>query len=91
LTCLKDKDENVRWLATYSLAELAPESAETVAALTRVIHDPVLKVQTGAVYALGEIGPFAKAAGPQLHRLADDTPHAELQSAIVYALQQIEQ
>ncbi len=91
LGCLSDKDENVRWLATYSLAELAPEAPEAVTALAKATRDPVLKVQTGAVYALGEIGPFAKNAGKALHRLADETNQAELQSAIVYALQQIEQ
>ena len=90
LGCLTDKDENVRWLATYSLAELAPESPEAVAALAKATRDPVIKVQTGAVYALGEIGPFAKNAAASLHRLADQTSQAELQSAILYALQQIE-
>ena len=91
LGCLTDKDENVRWLATYSLAELAPEAPEAVVALAKAARDPVIKVQTGAVYALGEIGPFAKNAAPSLHRLADETSQAELQSAILYALQQIEQ
>ena len=91
LGCLTDKDENVRWLATYSLAELAPESPEAVTALAKAARDPVVKVQTGAVYALGEIGPFAKNAAASLHRLADETSQAELQSAILYALQQIEQ
>jgi len=91
LGCLTDKDENVRWLATYSLAELAPESPEAVVALAKATRDPVIKVQTGAVYALGEIGPFAKNAAASLHRLADETSQAELQSAILYALQQIEQ
>lgn len=91
LECLTDKDENVRWLATYSLAELAPESPEAVTALAKAARDPVLKVQTGAVYALGEIGPFAKNAAAALHRLADESSQAELQSAILYALQQIEQ
>ena len=91
LGCLSDRDENVRWLATYSLAELAPESPEAVAALSKATRDPVVKVQTGAVYALGEIGPFARNAAANLHRLADETNRAELQSAIIYALQQIEQ
>ncbi len=91
LGCLKDKDENVRWLATYSLAELAPESPEAVTALAKAARDPILKVQTGAVYALGEIGPFAKQAAASLHRLADEATQPELQSAILYALQQIEQ
>ena len=91
LECLTDKDENVRWLATYSLAELAPEAPEAVVALAKAARDPVIKVQTGAVYALGEIGPFAKNAAASLHRLADETTQAELQSAILYALQQIEQ
>lgn len=91
LGCLTDKDENVRWLATYSLAELAPEANEAVTALAKATRDPVLKVQTGAVYALGEIGPFAKNAAASLHRLADETTQPELQSAILYALQQIEQ
>ena len=91
LGCLKDKDENVRWLATYSLAELAPESPEAVTALAKAARDPILKVQTGAVYALGEIGPFAKQAAASLHRLADEATQPELQSAILFALQQIEQ
>ena len=81
----------MRWLATYSLAELAPESPEAVTALAKAARDPVLKVQTGAVYALGEIGPFAKQAAASLHRLADEATQPELQSAILYALQQIEQ
>ncbi len=91
LGCLTDKDENVRWLATYSLAELAPESPDAVAALAKATRDPVIKVQTGAVYALGEIGPFAKKAAPSLHRLSDETTNAELLSALLYSLQQIEQ
>jgi len=88
---LKDKDENIRWLATYSLAELAPESQETVDALLKATHDPVTKVKVGAVYALGEIGPFAKSACVELRKLADTATSQELQSAILYALQQIEQ
>lgn len=91
LECLTDKDENVRWLATYSLAELAPEAPEAVAALAKATRDPVPKVQIGAVYALGEIGPFAKKSAPALHRIADETTNTELQSAVLYALQQIEQ
>ena len=87
---LADKDENIRWLATYSLAELAPESQETVDALLKATRDPVVKVKVGAVYALGEIGPFAKSAGGELRKLADSTTNQELQSAILYALQQIE-
>lgn len=88
---LKDKDENIRWLATYSLAELAPESQETIDALLTATRDPVMKVKIGAVYALGEIGPFAKSAGDELRALADSTSNQELHSAILYALQQIEQ
>jgi len=87
---LSDKDENIRWLATYSLAELAPESQETVDALLKACHDPVMKVKVGAVYALGEIGPFAKGASRELRKLADSTTNQELQSATLYALQQIE-
>jgi HEAT repeat protein len=88
---LKDKDENIRWLATYSLAELAPESQETIDALLTASRDPVMKVKIGAVYALGEIGPFAKSACGDLQALADSTSNQELHSAILYALQQIEQ
>jgi HEAT repeat protein len=88
---LTDKDENIRWLATYSLAELAPESQETVDALLKSAKDPVMKVRIGAVYALGEIGPFAKSASGELRKLADSTTNQELHSAILYALQQIEQ
>jgi hypothetical protein len=91
LAGLSDKDENIRWLATYSLAELAPESQDTVDALLNATRDPVLKVKVGAVYALGEIGPFAKSAGDELRKLADSTANQELQSAVLYALQQIEQ
>jgi len=89
LAGLQDKDENLRWLAT--LAELAPESQETVDALLKATRDPVLKVKVGAVYALGEIGPFAKSASAELRALADSTTNQELQSATLYALQQIEQ
>lgn len=91
LAGLKDKDENIRWLATYSLAELAPESQETIDALLTASRDPVMKVKIGAVYALGEIGPFAKSATDDLRALADATSNQELHSAILYALQQIEQ
>jgi hypothetical protein len=88
---LSDKDENIRWLATYSLAELAPESQETVEALLKATRDPIMKVKVGAVYALGEIGPFAKSAANELRKLADSATNQELHSAILYALQQIEQ
>lgn len=88
---LTNKDENIRWLATYSLAECAPESQETVDALLKATRDPVLKVKMGAVYALGEIGPFSKSASADLRSLADSTQSSELRTAIVYALQQIEQ
>ncbi|MCX7409844.1 MAG: hypothetical protein DWH84_06250 [Planctomycetota bacterium] len=91
LGCLSDRDENVRWLATYSLAELAPESLKAATALANAARDPILKVHPGAVYALGAIGPCAKQAAASLHRLADDATQPELQSAILYALQQIEQ
>lgn len=91
LAGLKDKDENIRWLATYSLAELAPESQETIDALIVAFRDPVMKVRIGAVYALGEIGPFAKGASTEMRKLADSTSNQELHSAILVALQQIEQ
>lgn len=90
LACLKDKDENVRWLTTYSLAELRPEdSPEVVQALMKAAHDRVPKVQAGAIYALGEIGPFAKRATDELRRLQESTTDDELKTAIDYALKQI--
>ncbi|HEY0982321.1 HEAT repeat domain-containing protein, partial [Schlesneria sp.] len=90
LTSLGDRDSNVRWLATYSLAELAPESPAAVQALVKATHDPVSKVQVGAVYALGEMGPYAKNAGPDLHKLLETSTDAELKEAIVSSLEQIE-
>ena len=90
LGCLKDKSENVRWLTTYSLAELAPEDSDAVDALVKATGDPSLKVRIGAVYALGEIGPFARKSAPALHRLAEETDQAELKTAVIYAIQQIE-
>ena len=91
LGCLSDKDGDLRWLATYSLAELAPESQETVDALIKATRDPVAKVKVGAVFALGEIGPFAKSASGELQKLADSTTNQDLQSAVLFARQQIDQ
>jgi Lon protease-like protein len=89
LTSLTDKKENTRWLATYSLAELAPESQEAVQGLLKATQDPATKVRIGAVYALGEIGPFAKSAKKDLQNLHDTTTDAELKTAIEATLLKI--
>ena len=90
IKCLQDKDENIRWLTAYSLAELAPETPEAVQALIKAAHDPVPRVQVGAVYALGEIGPEAKRATAELKKVAEESSDDELKAAIKYAIEQIE-
>ena len=89
MNSLKDKSENVRWLAAYSLAELAPESAEAVQALMKATQDPSSKVRVGAVYALGEIGPFANRATDDLRAQLKSTSDDELKAAINSTLPKI--
>ena len=57
--------------------------------LLKATQDPAAKVRIGAVYALGEIGPFAKSANQDLQKLHDTTTDAELKTAIEATLLKI--
>ena len=58
---LKDKDEEVRWEATFALVEIGPAA---VPALIAALKDK--EMRRYAASALGAIGPAAKEAVPAL-------------------------
>lgn len=86
--CLLSKDVNIRWLATYSLAELIPEDDRVVAGLSIALQDKASQVRAGAAYALGEIGPYAHKSIPELQKARFDS-NSEVRIAAKNALSRV--
>tara|TARA_R110002095_G_scaffold198077_2_gene177460 strand:- start:1482 stop:3812 length:2331 start_codon:yes stop_codon:yes gene_type:complete len=86
--CLLSKDVNIRWLASYSLADLKPEDDRVVAALSIALQDKASQVRAGAAYALGEIGPYAHKSIPELQKARFDT-NSEVRTAAKNALSRV--
>ncbi|MCA9017799.1 MAG: HEAT repeat domain-containing protein, partial [Planctomycetaceae bacterium] len=86
--CLLSKDVNIRWLASYSLADLKPEDDRVIAALSVALQDKASQVRAGAAYALGEIGPYAHKSIPELQKARFDT-NSEVRTAAKNALSRI--
>jgi HEAT repeat protein len=72
---LKDKDEDVRSIAAYSLGRLGPKAKAAIPALTDVLKDKrgCGEGRGNAARALGSIGPEAKTAIPALTELLRDS------------------
>ena len=69
---------------------MGPDAApEAVQALLKSTQDSSSKVRVGAVYALGEIGPFANRASDDLQQLLKTTTDDELKAAINTTLPKI--
>ncbi|MEX0727084.1 MAG: HEAT repeat domain-containing protein [Planctomycetaceae bacterium] len=88
--CLRDGDDNVRWLATYSLADLSPSDPEIVQALMVTLNDDEGRVQAGAAWALERIGPASRPAIPQLKSLAQQSTDEDVQAAVKQCLSVID-
>ena len=86
--CLLSKDVNIRWLASYSLADLKPEDDHVIAALSIALQDKASQVRAGAAYALGEIGPYAHKSIPELQKARFDT-NSEVRTAAKNALSRV--
>ncbi|WP_198000279.1 HEAT repeat domain-containing protein [Gimesia alba] len=86
--CLLSKDVNIRWLASYSLADLKPEDDRVIAALSIALQDKASQVRAGAAYALGEIGPYAHKSIPELQKARFDT-NSEVRTAAKNALSRV--
>ncbi|MFH1300404.1 MAG: HEAT repeat domain-containing protein [Planctomycetota bacterium] len=86
--CLLSNDVNIRWLASYSLADLKPEDDRVVAALSIALQDKASQVRAGAAYALGEIGPYAHKSIPELQKARFDT-NSEVRTAAKNALSRV--
>lgn len=71
--CVISNDVNIRWLATYSLADLKSQDDRVIAALSIALQDKASQVRAGAAYALGEIGPYAHKAIPELQKARFDS------------------
>ncbi|QDU08620.1 HEAT repeat domain-containing protein [Gimesia aquarii] len=86
--CVVSKDVNIRWLATYSLADLKSQDDRVVAALSIALQDKASQVRAGAAYALGEIGPYAHKSIPELQKARFDT-NSEVRVAAKNALSRV--
>ncbi|HAH48049.1 MAG TPA: hypothetical protein DCM07_24980 [Planctomycetaceae bacterium] len=86
--CLLSKDVNIRWLASYSLADLKPEDDHVIAVLSIALQDKASQVRAGAAYALGEIGPYAHKSIPELQKARFDT-NSEVRTAAKNALSRV--
>ncbi|MFL5342299.1 MAG: HEAT repeat domain-containing protein [Gemmataceae bacterium] len=70
--CLKDPDPHVRWPAARYLGSSKSSTAEIVPDLLAALDDEDLEVRLKVLWALGEIGPNAFAAGPRLVEMLKD-------------------
>ena len=86
---LTEKDANVRWLATFLLAELQPQTADAVEGLRVALTDTDPRVRSGAACALGSMGSAAKPALPQLRKAMQDQS-ADVSQAAADAISDIE-
>lgn len=86
--CVVSKDVNIRWLATYSLADLKSQDDRVVAALSIALQDKASQVRAGAAYALGEIGPYAHKSIPELLKARFDS-NSEVRVAAKNALSRV--
>ncbi|MCH9655205.1 MAG: HEAT repeat domain-containing protein [Planctomycetes bacterium] len=86
--CLQSKDVNIRWLASYSLADLKPQDDRVISALSIALQDKASQVRAGAAYALGEIGPSARRSIPELQKARFDT-NSEVRTAAKNALSRV--
>lgn len=59
----------VRWEACQALGHLRTEAAKVIPALISAVNDSYPEVQRTAIQALGEMGPLALAAQPELIRI----------------------
>lgn len=79
---LKSKDKSVRRHAALAVSRLA-RPAEAVPALTAALRDPDVEVRRQAAIGLGELGPEARTALPELEKLSKDPdPCASVATAI---------
>lgn len=82
-SCAQDESERIRFRAIGAIASVSPDDAETVRVLRHALHDKAGNVKYTAVYHLGNLGPKAAGAVPELIPLLDssdlrshwDTPH----------------
>jgi HEAT repeat protein len=81
----KGRSVPARGRVALALAEVAPESGETVAALAAALRDPHLEVRVSAAMALRTCGPAARGAAAALEKaLADE--RREVRRAAALAL-----
>ncbi len=85
----KDPAEAVRGEAANALAALRLIDDEVVNALRKALADPSDYVQQQAIRALGEIGPQAAAAAPELEKLAVNAGSETVRRHAEYALRSI--
>lgn len=69
---LSEKEANIRWLATFIMGEILPESDSVVPALTKALKDDDHRIRAGAAFALGGLGSMAAPALPELKKLTKD-------------------
>ncbi|MEI8376113.1 MAG: HEAT repeat domain-containing protein [Planctomycetota bacterium] len=91
---LESKDDNVRLLSAWALAQIRPTSADvaakTVPVLTAGLALSVLEDRLLSAEALGSFGPLAKSAADALKKAATDE-NKDVQEAAAKALKAVEQ
>ncbi len=69
---LKDKDVEVRFVASWALGNIGPDAKKAVPALTKLLRDKDRQIREVTAKALGKIGPEAKTAVRTLTELLKD-------------------
>lgn len=86
---LQDPDERVRMAAARAMGRCKLGHPTAIEALIKGLGDADMNVQLAAVEALGEIGPAARAALPELQKLAETGPSL-IQASARQAIDQID-
>jgi HEAT repeat protein len=86
---LDKKNSDMRWQAARELGLRGADSAPAIPYLVAALKDEEEKVRLFAVLALGEIGPLARKAIPELEEMVETERDGELRRATVRALAQI--
>ena len=79
-------DTNLRMQASWALARMGPDARDAVGDLIAALKDPNPTVRRNAVRALGQIGPEAGKAAPQLLEIARQAPPAKIERTEVRVL-----
>ncbi len=83
---LRDRDSQIRWIATAGIGMVGHGLDGPVAALIPLAKDPDQSVRAVAIHSLGRLGPANKAAIPVVVDALQNAPSRQVRSAAAWAL-----